>query len=137
MQFHKHSSTSMQVSRPGFESRLFSKRGVVYGCTALIILLLFSFIITDRTSQWTSKPFDEPLPLVSTPPIMNDIIPAIIPSPHPPPNGESAQLSPHSHHTSSARPVPEQQREGLTKDGLPLISTRNKGRVVLLTGATG
>src|SRR5271154_700102 len=131
MQFRKPSSTtystSILSSRQALESRFLSKRGVVYGCTTLILLLLFSFIINDGTSKWVPKPLKEPFESLPTPSgVITDIIPLLTPP------KEDSQPPP-----QPLAPSTTDQNERLSKDGLPLISTRNEGRVVLLTGATG
>src|SRR5271154_954675 len=79
-----HYSNSLQPSKPNIESRLRSistRRGVVYGCTALIVLLLLSLMITsipngkDLSSNWTPNIEDlSQNPMPSTVPAITDVI---------------------------------------------------------------
>lgn len=112
---------------------MLTKRGIVYGCTALIILLFLSLVITGipDTSGVAAilpsiidDPIPKPLPINSPPTKQRPTYenPDELPS-TPPPHGEEEK--PADHYGKH------------TKEGLPLISTNNGGKVVLLTGATG
>ena len=140
VQYRKPSSITysnhLQTTKVSLESRLrsmFSKRGIVYGCTALIILLLFSLMITgipDRTDASSIRASNgDEFPQTSiptTPAAIHDVI-------HDP-DFDTMETT---HETHIPPPSPAIQGNQLTKDGFPLISTQNNGRVVLLTGATG
>jgi len=111
---------------------MFTKRGIVYGCTALIILMVLSFVITGMpdtsgvSSIW---------PLVT-----DDRIPKPLPM-NPPTDGQpNTHENPDEFTPTPAPPEdinPAHHYGEHTIDGLPLISTNNTGKVVLLTGATG
>jgi hypothetical protein len=131
-----HYNNSLQASKPSIESRfrsILTKRGIIYGCTALIVLLLLSLIITgipdgtNVSSNWSSNIDELPHnPIPSTLPAITDVI-------HDPDFDSSKNPETHIPPTYSSA----LQDAKLSKDGLPLISTQNNGRIVLLTGATG
>ena len=129
----------LHSAKVNIDSRLrvmLTKRSVVYICTALVILLLLSFIATglpDPTgvlSQWTPKtehadPFD-------LTPILDPVVDG--------PNHLDLESNLGLNEPISATPPsppPPFQDVNKTEDGFPLISTNNKSKVVLLAGATG
>ena len=135
VQLRKPSSITYDPPTISIESRLrgmFTKRGIVYGCTALIILMVLSFVITGMpdtsgvSSIW---------PLVT-----DDRIPKPLPI-NPPTDGQpNTHENPDEFTPTPAPPEdinPAHHYGEHTIDGLPLISTNNTGKVVLLTGATG
>jgi hypothetical protein len=120
--------TPLQIASASIESRirpLFTRRGIVYSCSTLFILLLFSVTLIGlpdggamMASSWTSRGDETPLWITPVSPL-NHIRPPNIHNsflPHPPPQ--------------SLNGLDEQER-------IPLISTNNNGTVVMLTGATG
>lgn len=135
-QLRKPSSITYGPPTASIESRfrgLFTKWGVVYGCTVLIILLFLSLAITgvpdtsEVSSIWpsmTDYPIPKPLPI------------------KPPTKGQHGTPENPDEFPSLPPLPPEEENHPdhygkQTKEGLPLISTNNGGKVVLLTGATG
>ena len=135
-QLRKPSSITYGPPTVSIESRfrgLLTKKGVVYGCTAIIILLFLSLVITgvpdtsEVSSIWPSMTDHHiPKPLPTNPPTKDQHDthenPDVFPSPPPLPPEEEKHADHYGNHT---------------KEGFPLISTNNGGKVVLLTGATG
>ena len=152
--FRKKPSTSALLYSPlqGTFSegrwRLLTKRGAVYGGTAVILLVLLSVMVTGVPNSkavgsiWSSTshaadsdPTKSILPL-------NDVLPPIQW------DGDSQRQTTSTSSSTSSTVVPvatahlpppthHLQDEKHTEDGFPLISTHNNGKLVLLTGATG
>jgi hypothetical protein len=126
---------------------LLTKRGIVYGGTALFLLVLLSLMITgvpdakEVGSLWSSTQDDA----IHSDPILP--LDDVVLPPHIQHDDSRFQTSiTSSVTTSTAVPVgtahltpPAQhlQDEKHTEDGFPLISTHNSGKLVILTGATG
>ena len=151
--FRKPSASGLSYSPPqgnfseGRLRLLLTKRGIVYGATALFLLVLLSLMITGvpdakevgslwSTTQDDAAKSDPILPLddvVLPPHIQHDdsqfqtSITSSITTSTAVPVG-TAHLTPPTHHL---------QDEKHTEDGFPLISTHNNGKLVILTGATG
>ena len=138
-----YSALPANFSESGRLRLLFTKRGIVYTGTALFLLVSLSLLLMgvpdarDMSSRWTSNQDFKPgttsiLPLddVVLPPIQHDDSGTQTSTTSSDTTSTTivAELPPATHHLAD---------EKHTEDGFPLISTRNNGKLVLLTGATG
>jgi hypothetical protein len=137
-----YSALRANFSESGRLRLLFTKRGIVYTGTAVFLLVMLSLLLMgvpdarDMSSRWTSN--QDFKPTTSIPPLDDVVLPPIQ-------NDDSGtQTSATSSETTSTTIVAELPPaahhladEKHTEDGFPLISTRNNGKLVLLTGATG
>ena len=128
-----------------------TKRGIVYGGTVALVLMLLSLMATgmpdakDAGNTWRTSVGGAnavPTTTISTPPLEANRLPPI----HHDSEHQISTTSPTTLPSSTTTPVaaspplsPPIHRPDVkhTEEGFPLISTHNNGKLVLLTGATG
>jgi len=124
-----------------FNSRIravFGKRGIVYLVTALLVVLLYTLLnFPSEASSDAAIEYSLVEPVSEIKAAFHGVVESPSEEHDRPSGGDATVVIPEGHNRHATGEKEGKHTSSQTSYGFPIVSTRNQGSVVMLTGATG